>query len=270
MLLEVLRISSQPDSTSGILFDITDNKRTFLCYTIEDEYRAVKVKHETRIPAGTYKLTLRNEGGFHTRYLNKYGASFHKGMIYVNNVPGFEWILWHTGNDDSSTSGCLILGQGQESNLVKPDGWVSGSVSAYKYVYPIIRDTILAGEDVYVKYVDFDDTGDNEFIAVSGKEPVYSVSPDDNKVSDIGKKTKTEVFDFSKNIPKWPNVYFKVKKPMMYSEELKEWQKAAGLTPDGWFGNGSKIKVMQIQKEFGLSQDGILGPKTWEITFAKQ
>ena len=60
MKLEVLRISSQNDSTSGILFDVTDGKRKFLCYTLEDEYRRVKVKHETRIPEGTYKLTLRS------------------------------------------------------------------------------------------------------------------------------------------------------------------------------------------------------------------
>ena len=80
MILEVLRISSQADSTSGILFDITDNKRKFLCYTIEDEYRAEKVKHETRIPAGIYKLTLRSEGGFHSRYTSKYVAEWHKGM----------------------------------------------------------------------------------------------------------------------------------------------------------------------------------------------
>ena len=36
MKLEVLRFSSQVDSTSGILFDVSDNKRKFLCYTLED------------------------------------------------------------------------------------------------------------------------------------------------------------------------------------------------------------------------------------------
>ena len=40
------------------------------------------------------------------------------------NVPGFEYILWHTGNTDESTSGCLILGNSQTSNLVKKDGFV--------------------------------------------------------------------------------------------------------------------------------------------------
>jgi len=265
MELEVLRISSQADSTSGILFDITGGKRKFLCYTVEDEYRSVKVQHETRIPAGVYNLTLRTEGGFHSRYLSKYGPDWHKGMIYVNDVPNFQWILWHTGNDDSATSGCLILGQGQESNLVKPDGWVSGSVSAYKYVYPRVRDAILSGEDVFVKYIDFDHIEGKEHKTISGSEPVYSVSPIDKK-----EKVKTEVYDFSKDFPKWPGTYFKVQVPMMKSEELKEWQKVVGLSADGWYGNGSRRKVMEIQKKFGLSVDGILGPKTWDISFAKE
>ena len=262
MILEVLRISSQKDSTSGILFDITDNKRKFLCYTVEDEYRATKVMHETRIPAGVYQLTLRSEGGFHSRYISKYGADWHRGMIYVNNVPGFEYILWHTGNTDESTSGCLILGDSQTSNLVQADGFVGSSVNSYKKVYPIVRDAILSGEKVLVKYVDFDDTGDNEYIAVSGKEPVYSESLQESR------QQETEIYDFSKDFPKWPNVLFKLQSPMMKSEELKEWQKVVGLTPDGWFGNGSKNKVLELQKEFGLKEDGILGKITWDTSFA--
>ncbi len=156
MELEVLRISSQEDSTNGILFDVTDGKRKFLCYTIEDEYRAVKVRGETRIPEGRYELTLRTVGGFHTRYLAKYGADWHKGMIYVNNVPNFEYILWHTGNTDESTMGCLIVGSNQTENITKKDGFVGSSVVAYKKIYPDIRDAILSGKKVYVNYIDYD------------------------------------------------------------------------------------------------------------------
>ena len=91
MKLEVLRISSQIDSTSGVLFDVTDGKREFLCYTIEDEYRAQKVKHETRIPEGIYDLTLRSVGGFHSRYfkLNMVLIGI-VGMIYVNECAWFR------------------------------------------------------------------------------------------------------------------------------------------------------------------------------------
>ena len=42
MKLEVLRVSSQKDSTNGLLFDVTTNRK-FLCYTLEDEHRDTKV-----------------------------------------------------------------------------------------------------------------------------------------------------------------------------------------------------------------------------------
>ena len=151
---QVLRISSQEDSTSGILFEVTpDGTKSCVCYTVEDEKRDKKVMHETRIPAGTYKLELRTVGGFHERYKKKYG--FHKGMIWVKDVPGFEYILWHTGNTDEHTSGCLIVGQSQESNLVKPNGFVGSSVSSYKSIYPKIAEAIER-EGAEVTYIDYD------------------------------------------------------------------------------------------------------------------
>ena len=81
MKLEIIRFSSHSDSTLGLLFDITEGRK-FLCFTIEDEGRDTKIKGETRIPAGTYELKLRKEGGYHQRYVKKYG-SMHKGMIHV-------------------------------------------------------------------------------------------------------------------------------------------------------------------------------------------
>jgi len=156
MKYEVLRISSGKDSTSGMLFEISQNKRTFLAYTLEDEQRDIKVWGETRIPAGTYKLKLREEGGFHNKYLNKYGNTFHKGMIHVQNVPGFEYILWHTGNTDEHTAGCLILGNSQTNNRIAKDGFIGSSVDAYKFVYPRVAAAIEAGLSVEVEYIDYD------------------------------------------------------------------------------------------------------------------
>ena len=155
MQLEVLRFSSEDDSTSGLLFDITDNKRKFLAYTLEDEYREEKEIHETRIPAGTYNVTLRTEGGFHQRYVAKYG-DMHKGMLWVRDVPGFEYILIHTGNTDEHTSGCLLLGDSQTNNQVKEDGFIGSSVQAYKRVYPQIAKVLEEGGVVNITYTDFD------------------------------------------------------------------------------------------------------------------
>ena len=154
MKYEVLRVSSQKDSTSGLLFEVDNGKRTFLCYTIEDEQRDVKVWGETRIPAGTYQLELRTEGGFHNRYKSRY--AFHKGMIWVKDVPGFEYILWHTGNTDEHTAGCLVLGNSHESNIVKKDGFVGYSRDAYSFVYPRVAAAIESGLRVSVEYIDYD------------------------------------------------------------------------------------------------------------------
>lgn len=155
MQLEVLRFSSQKDSTNGILFDVTGGERKFLCYTLEDEHREEKVSGETRVPAGTYDLVLRTVGGFHSRYTKKYG-SMHKGMLWVWDVPGFEYILIHTGNTDEHTAGCLLVGNSQQANFGSSNGFIGSSVDAYKRIYPPIAEAIERNEKVTITYTDFD------------------------------------------------------------------------------------------------------------------
>ena len=154
MLLEVVRFSSQMDSTLGALFDVTNGRRKFLCFTLEDEYRKTKVRGETRVPAGTYPIKLRKEGGFHSRYTKKFG-SMHKGMLHVQNVPNFQWILIHVGNTDENTEGCLLVGNTSQENLTRP-GFVGESTSAYKRIYLPIAEALESGEEVSITYVDFD------------------------------------------------------------------------------------------------------------------
>ena len=154
MKLKVLRFSSQSDSTNGLLFDDSDGDMKFLCYTLEDEYRSKKVRGETRVPAGVYKLELRTEGGFHARYTKKYG-SMHKGMLHVTKVPGFEWILIHTGNTDEHTAGCLLVGESQENNALIKDGFIGKSTVAYKRIYPDIARAIQE-EGVTIEYINVD------------------------------------------------------------------------------------------------------------------
>ena len=154
MKLEVLRVSSDVDSSSGLVFNITDGRK-FLCYSLEDEYRNDKVMHETRVPAGTYQIQLRKVGGFNARYAKKYG-DFHKGMLHVQDVPGFEYILIHTGNTDEHTSGCLIVGDSQENNQLLKNGFIGKSVQAYKRIYTPIATALENGEEVTITYVDYD------------------------------------------------------------------------------------------------------------------
>ena len=155
MKLKVLRFSSQKDTTNGLLFIENEEGLEFLCYTLEDEYRKEKVYAETRIPAGKYNLTLREVGGFHGRYKKKF-PDIHKGMLWVRDVPNFEYILIHCGNTDNHTAGCLLLGDSQQSNIVSKDGFIGSSKQAYKRVYPIIAKKLDMGDNVTIEYIDLD------------------------------------------------------------------------------------------------------------------
>ena len=154
MKLEVLRFSSGKDSTNGILFDCTRG-REFLCYTLEDQYQTKKVMQETRIPAGEYEIKYRKEGGFHKRYNERY-PDIHRGMLHVTNVPNFKWILIHVGNTDEHTAGCLLLGDTQENNQIKTDGFIGKSSQAYVRIYDKIASVLDMGEKVTITYYDFD------------------------------------------------------------------------------------------------------------------
>ena len=153
MKLEVLRFSNGTDSTNGILFEVED-KRKFLAYTLEDEYRDEKKYGETRIPEGTYELALRKVGGYNEKYKKRF-SDIHIGMLHVTNVPNFEYILIHCGNTDEHTAGCLLVGDTQENNQNKKDGFIGKSSQAYKRIYPRIAKAIESGECVTIEYKDF-------------------------------------------------------------------------------------------------------------------
>ena len=154
MKLEVLRFSSGKDSTSGALFAVVGQRKRFLCYTLEDEYRDVKKYGETRIPAGTYKIQLRTVGGFHQKYATRF-YDIHKGMLHITDVPGFEYILIHCGNTDEHTAGCLLVGDSQNNNMVEEDGFIGRSTAAYKRIYPDIAKAVASGKEVTITYIDY-------------------------------------------------------------------------------------------------------------------
>jgi hypothetical protein len=147
MKLQVVRTQFGKDATNGLLF--IDGK--FECYTLEDQYQAVKVMHETCIPEGEYDIQFRKTGGFHTRYSAKYGNS-HYGMLHLQDVPGFSFILIHAGNTDEHTSGCLITGETQQDLDLGKDGFVGQSVKAYKAMYRKVANELLQGKKVSIEY----------------------------------------------------------------------------------------------------------------------
>lgn len=153
MRLLLQRYSSGEDTTLGLLFDDTGPaSKRFLCYTLEDEHRELKVYGETRIPSGEYDIELRTVGGKHAKYGAKY-PDMHKGMLWLQDVPNFEYVLIHVGNTDADTEGCILVGNSAVENVVG-EGSIGSSVNAYKRVYPPIATAIERGERVTIRIED--------------------------------------------------------------------------------------------------------------------
>ena len=147
MKLTVVRTQFGTDATNGLLFI----NGIFECYTLEDQYQAVKVMHETCIPEGTYDIKFRKTGGFHSKYSERY-KNAHYGMLHIQDVPNFTYILIHTGNTDEHTSGCLIVGETQQDLEVSKDGFIGSSTVAYKKMYSKVASQLLQGKDVTIEY----------------------------------------------------------------------------------------------------------------------
>ena len=184
MKLDVVRTQFGKDATNGMLFI----DKVFEAFTLEDEVRDVKVHSETAIPLGEYEIKLRTEGGFHSKYTARYGA-MHKGMLWLQDVPNFKWILIHTGNQDSHTAGCLLIGETQQDLDKGKDGFIGGSGDAYKKMYPKVADALLAGEKVTIKYSNINLGGaklsNKSSSEMIGSKEVYE------KISEINGNLKT-------------------------------------------------------------------------------
>jgi len=150
--LRLLRISSGDVSTLGVLFWTAAKKPKFLCFTLEDEYRTVKVYGKTRIAAGIYSLSIQKEGRLHEVYSSKF--YFHKGMITLQNVPEFTGVMVHVGNRDEDTAGCILVGDSSIQNITE-EGIIGNSVAAYTRIYPLIYDYIVRNPDSKIEIIDY-------------------------------------------------------------------------------------------------------------------
>lgn len=119
------------------------------CYTLEDERRRVKVQGETCVPAGRYPLRFRTEGGLHAKYKARF-PNLHRGMLWLQNVPGFSWVYLHIGNDEAETDGCPLVGR---VPVILPDGEfkVASSTEAYLAFYGRVAGAMGRGEEAVLE-----------------------------------------------------------------------------------------------------------------------
>lgn len=133
-------------STIGELY--IDN--VFECFTLEDvsrfpvkpaemsdaDYLAlverVKVKHETAIAPLRYKLYV----GF--------SEHFQRMMIHIQNVPGYSGCEIHSGNRDTDTDGCVLVGAKRGIDIIMQ------SLFAYGQVFGKVNRSLRRGEEVWL------------------------------------------------------------------------------------------------------------------------
>jgi hypothetical protein len=102
MKITVKRIHRTDISTIGELY--IDG--AFECYTLEDVEREIKIKSETAIPKGAYKVIINQSN------------RFKKLMPLLLNVPNFEGVRIHSGNTNHDTEGCILVGQTRSKNFI--------------------------------------------------------------------------------------------------------------------------------------------------------
>ena len=143
--MKVLRYSDDGKSTAGLLF--VNGK--FFAHTIEDEHRDVKVKGETCIPDGKYKLKiLKQDTPLTIKHRQTYGSWF-KYHIEITNVPNFQGVYIHAGNNESHTEGCLLIGK-----AATKDGsgqTIQRSIEAIKEFYLLVYPLLEKGEEVTIE-----------------------------------------------------------------------------------------------------------------------
>jgi hypothetical protein len=102
MKIEIKRLHKTEFSTIGEL----SIDGVWECYTLEDVERDVKIKCETAIPRGTYKVII-NQSNRLKRLLP-----------LLLNVPNFEGVRIHAGNTNHDTEGCILVGRTRSKDFI--------------------------------------------------------------------------------------------------------------------------------------------------------
>ena len=146
--ITLVRFVHDQETTLGLLY----LEGIFMCYTLEDTYRAVKVKKETRIPAGIYPIDF-HISAHPSRLTQKYrdrkslqGIFTHH--LEVKNVPDFNYVYLHMGNDHGDTDGCILIANGISANTLHKS--IVSSEKAYFNFYQKVKTLLEKGEKVRI------------------------------------------------------------------------------------------------------------------------
>lgn len=152
MNLLVKRTYRGPKYTIGHLY--IDGK--YFCDTIEDidrgltqkmllsQIKKIKVKGETCIPYGTYKVSMDTVSPKYSNFIKYPYAKLVQGkMPRILNVPGFDGILIHPGTTQEDTLGCLVVGENKVKGKV-----INSRATWEKLVSILLKDK----NNIYITY----------------------------------------------------------------------------------------------------------------------
>ena len=100
MRLNLVRYHLSPEIVLGTVY--IDLK--FRWYSLEDGLRNVKIAGRTCIPPGEYKLSYRMS------------PHLKREVVWITNVPDFEYVYLHNGTTTEDTDGCVLVGKAVEHN----------------------------------------------------------------------------------------------------------------------------------------------------------
>lgn len=111
------------------------------CWTLEDVVRKPdeeKVLGKTAIPEGRYEIVLSPS------------SRFKRLMPYLLEVPKFTGIMFHPGNTDVNTDGCILVGQTRNVDFI------GASKLAFNALYAVLTD-LLALDKVFITITHIDE-----------------------------------------------------------------------------------------------------------------
>lgn len=111
----------------------------------EDPPREVKIKGQTRIPAGRYRLALEHSP--------KFSPTYGHSLLTLLDVPDFTGIRIHRGNTPSDTAGCILPNAQVLLNPAHGHKFYLSS-AAYEHVYREVGTFLANGGEAWITVQD--------------------------------------------------------------------------------------------------------------------
>ncbi|QJT70957.1 hypothetical protein GR7B_00159 [Vibrio phage vB_VcorM_GR7B] len=119
--------------------------------TLEDIHRDVKIKHQTRIPAGRYQVKQRKVlSNMTQKYRANSKLTNFDWHLELQNVPEYTNVYIHIGNTAKDTSGCILVATSSAHN--QPS--IGNSTPRYNDLYNKVRNALNNGEEVWIEVRD--------------------------------------------------------------------------------------------------------------------